>query len=373
MAPKPEPGSAPVPPAKRSHGLDAYGQSTGVPVCDGMCVCMPLAAILSALPSGAGSANSPPASLPGTTPPRWPSPGRRARASPRCGAPGAAAAAAAAGCRVLRSEPSAGEADLSLRRACPTCWPACCPTWPPTSPALSGRRSRSPCCCGRRGRAARPPARSAWPCWPRCASCLRGRAGARWPSTTCSGWTRRSLDALTFALRRVAAGRCRLLLAARTDVPADPLTVGAPPLPHGWRDLLAAAPATRRSSCRPAGPRGRCSKLLPPTVTAAQARLVARQSRGNPFWAREIAASLDSAEAPGTAAGPHADRPAGPSLTPEAAEALAVVAAAGRIAHPRRAGRAPATSTTRPPRWTRRCWPAWSSRPTARLARPPTR
>ena len=35
--------------------------------------------------------------------------------------------------------------------------------------------------------------------------------------------------------------------------------------------------------------------LLPRTVTAAQARLVARQSRGNPFWAVEISASLELA------------------------------------------------------------------------------
>jgi len=38
--------------------------------------------------------------------------------------------------------------------------------------------------------------------------------------------------------------------------------------------------------------------LLPTNVTAAQARLVARQSRGNPFWALQIAANLDSSEDP---------------------------------------------------------------------------
>ena len=36
--------------------------------------------------------------------------------------------------------------------------------------------------------------------------------------------------------------------------------------------------------------------LLPRTVTAAQARLVARQSRGNPFWALQISASLEPAD-----------------------------------------------------------------------------
>ena len=71
--------------------------------------------------------------------------------------------------------------------------------------------------------------------------------------------------------------------------------------------------------------------LLPRTVTAAQARQVARQSRGNPFWAIQIAASLDSAESPVPQLARTLTTRLSRSLSPEAAEALAVVAAAGRI------------------------------------------
>src|SRR5262249_17693322 len=52
-----------------------------------------------------------------------------------------------------------------------------------------------------------------------------------------------SLDALVFALRRVTSGPLSVLLAARTEAPADPQTAGAPPLPRGWRELLTALPA----------------------------------------------------------------------------------------------------------------------------------
>ena len=38
-----------------------------------------------------------------------------------------------------------------------------------------------------------------------------------------------SLEVLAFALRRVPAGPLSLLVAARTEAPADPLTAGAPP------------------------------------------------------------------------------------------------------------------------------------------------
>ena len=73
-------------------------------------------------------------------------------------------------------------------------------------------------------------------------------------------------------------------------------------------------------------------RLLPQTVTAGQARLVARQSRGNPFWAGEIAASLESADSPvPPLARTLTDRLAR-SLSPDAGTALAVVAGAGRIA-----------------------------------------
>ena len=73
-------------------------------------------------------------------------------------------------------------------------------------------------------------------------------------------------------------------------------------------------------------------RLLPPTATPAQARLVASQSRGNPFWAGEIWASMASArsEVPPLARAALAER-LERSLTVAATDALAVVAAAGRI------------------------------------------
>ena len=137
-----------------------------------------------------------------------------------------------------------------------------------------------------------------------------------------------SLEALTFALRRVATGPWSLLLAARSEAPADPLTAGAPPPPRRWRELLAALPAAQEIDLAPLD-LWQIQNLLPSTVTAARARLVARQSRGNPFWAMEILASLGSAQA---AVPPLArvltDR-LSRSLTAAAAEALATVAAAG--------------------------------------------
>jgi hypothetical protein len=56
------------------------------------------------------------------------------------------------------------------------------------------------------------------------------------------------------------------LLAVRTKAPADPLTVGAPPLPHGWHDLLAAVPAAGHVTLAPLDTR-QIRKLLPPAVT----------------------------------------------------------------------------------------------------------
>ena len=103
-----------------------------------------------------------------------------------------------------------------------------------------------------------------------------------------------SLEALAFALRRVASGPLSLLVAARTEAVADPLTAGAPPPSRAWHELLAALPAAEVIDLAPLD-MWQVQNLLPGTVTAAQARLVARQSRGNPFWAIQISASLDSA------------------------------------------------------------------------------
>jgi DNA-binding CsgD family transcriptional regulator len=170
-----------------------------------------------------------------------------------------------------------------------------------------------------------------------------------------------SLEALEFALRRTT-GALSVLLGARTEAPADPLTVGAPPPPLGWRRLLNAVPASEEIALAPLTV-AQVQRLLPAAATAAQARLVTAQSRGNPFWAREIWSSI-SASAPDRSAGNAAqlavtpapvagpglaahDGPPAPlvpplaraalagrlerSLSGPAATALAVVAAAGRI------------------------------------------
>jgi DNA-binding CsgD family transcriptional regulator len=139
-----------------------------------------------------------------------------------------------------------------------------------------------------------------------------------------------SLEALVFALRRTPSGPLSLMVATRAEAAVDPLTAGAPPLPHGWRKLLAALPAAEVIELAPLD-MWQVQNLLPRSVTAAQARQVARQSRGNPFWALQISASLD---APDSQVPPLArtltDR-LSRSLTADAADALAVVAAAGRI------------------------------------------
>jgi len=139
-----------------------------------------------------------------------------------------------------------------------------------------------------------------------------------------------SLEALAFALRRIALGPLSVLLAVRTEAAADPLTAGAPPPAHGWRELLAALPAAEPVDLEPLD-MWQIQNLLPRTVTAAQAREVARQSRGNPFWAMQVSASLDDS---GGQVPPLArtltDR-LSRSLSGGAAAALAVVAAAGRI------------------------------------------
>ena len=142
-----------------------------------------------------------------------------------------------------------------------------------------------------------------------------------------------SLEALTFALRRLPGGPLSLMVAARTEADADPLTAGAPPPPRRWRDLLAALPAAEQVELAPLD-MWQIQNLLPPTVTAAQARLVARQSRGNPFWALQVSASLENAESPLPPLARTLTDRLSRSLSPEAAQALAVVAAAGRITMP---------------------------------------
>jgi len=141
-----------------------------------------------------------------------------------------------------------------------------------------------------------------------------------------------SMEALAFAVRRITAGPLGVLLAARTDAPADPLTACAPPLPYGWSALPAAVPGAERVELEPLD-QWQIQGILPATVTAAHARLAAAQSRGNPFWALQVAASLD-AETPVPQLALTLSRRLASSLTQPAADALAVVAAAGRIAVP---------------------------------------
>lgn len=241
------------------------------------------------------------------------------------------AAAEAAGCRPLRSEPSAAEADLpytALSDLLTEILPAAAAGIPgPQREALeialllrsAGNQPPTDRAVGMGVLSALRTCLEAGPL-------LIAIDDAQWLDPA-------SLDALVFALRRIAAGPVSLLLAARADAPADPLTAGAPPPSHGWRDLLAALPATDEITLTPLDTQ-QIQQLLPGTVTAAQAQLVASESRGNPFWAREIAANLRSGHASvPPLARSLTDRLAN-SLTRRAAEALTTVAAAGRIPVP---------------------------------------
>jgi len=142
-----------------------------------------------------------------------------------------------------------------------------------------------------------------------------------------------SRDVLAFALRRMTDGPLSLLVAARTEAAADPLTVGAPPPPRGWRDLLTALPAAEVIDLAPMD-LWQVQNLLPPDITAARARLVARQSRGNPFWALQLSASLDADDSEVPPLARTLTGQLSRSLSAEAAAALAVVAAAGRTGLP---------------------------------------
>jgi DNA-binding CsgD family transcriptional regulator len=236
-------------------------------------------------------------------------------------------AAADAGCRVLRSEPAASEADSSFAGLSDLL----APVLPDVVAGIPGpQREALEVALLLRPAPAQPPTAHAvgLAVLGVLRTCVQSGAvliaidDAQWLDPA-------SLDALVFALRRITSGALSLLLTARTEAPADPLTVGAPPLPHGWRTLLAAVAPAAPVMLGPLDMR-QIQQLLPSTVTAVQARQVTSQSRGNPFWAMEVAATLDSA---GTGVPPLAhERTGGLGLTPPAADALAVVAAAGRIA-----------------------------------------
>jgi len=142
-----------------------------------------------------------------------------------------------------------------------------------------------------------------------------------------------SIEALTFAFRRITDHAIALLMTARNAASADPITAGQPAPPRTWRSLLTAFPTAEVVDLAPLD-MWQIQRLLPDSVTAAQADLVTQQSRGNPFWAREIMASLQ--------AGATTVPPLALSLTERlarmlsapATEALTLVAAAGRIRLP---------------------------------------
>ena len=103
------------------------------------------------------------------------------------------------------------------------------------------------------------------------------------------------METLTFAFRRITSGPLSVLIAARTASSPDPLTAGEPAPPQGWRSLLLALSDREVIGLAPLD-MSQIQHLLPDTVTAAQARKIARESRGNPFWAKAILARLDSGE-----------------------------------------------------------------------------
>jgi DNA-binding CsgD family transcriptional regulator len=240
-------------------------------------------------------------------------------------------AAADAGCRVLRSEPSASDADLSFA-GLSDLLAAELPVVAADVPDL--QREALEIALLLRPAGDEPPTAHAVGLAVLAAlrSCVQ--AGPLLMAIDDVQWLdAESLAALAFALRRVTAGPLSVLLAARAEAPADPLTVGAPPPPRGWRDLLAALPAAEEIMLGPLDAR-QIQSLLPREVSAAQVRMVTQQARGNPFWAGEIWAALGPAETPVPPLARALTERLSRSLTSAAAEALATVAAAGRIPVP---------------------------------------
>ena len=237
-------------------------------------------------------------------------------------------AAADAGHRVLRSEPSASEADLSFA--------GLSDLLADVLPLVAGEIPGPPREALEAALLLRPPGEQPPTARAVGLAALRGclPGGPVLVAIDDVQWLdAASLDALTFAVRRVGDGPLSVLVAARGEAAADPLTAGAPPPPHGWQHLPAALPASEVIDLAPLD-MWQVQKLLPATVSAAQARRVARQSRGNPFWALELSASLDSGETQVPSLARALTGRLSRSLSASAAEALAVVAAAGRIAVP---------------------------------------
>lgn len=139
-----------------------------------------------------------------------------------------------------------------------------------------------------------------------------------------------SLNALVFAVRRLGAAPISLLVSVRTETPGDPLAVAVPPPSAGWRELLSAVSSAEVIDLQPLGA-DQIQQLLPGRLTKKQARFVAEQSRGNPFWARELTKSGGLSENVVPPLAVTLIQRLSESLTPPAADALSLVAAAGRI------------------------------------------
>ena len=139
-----------------------------------------------------------------------------------------------------------------------------------------------------------------------------------------------SQDALRFALRRIGNQPVSLFLGARIQEQADPLTVGVPAPSDEWRELPAAFPGASHLSLSPLDAE-QTRRLLGIPVSPRQARQLAEQARGNPFWAKEIAGNLNSRSASLPQPARALEQRLSRLLSAETAEALAVVAAGGRM------------------------------------------
>ena len=139
-----------------------------------------------------------------------------------------------------------------------------------------------------------------------------------------------SLDTLTFAMRRLGNEPVRLLLAARGGWAVDPLALDAPPPSVRWREFVDALPVFQTLVLDPLDAT-QVTRLLPASLTPAQVRQVTEQSGGNPFWALQSAATLQSHDTSVPQLARSLSRRLAAALSADAAAALAVVAAAGRI------------------------------------------
>ena len=110
----------------------------------------------------------------------------------------------------------------------------------------------------------------------------------------------------------------------------DPLALNAPPPSVGWRELVEALPVCQTLVLDPLDAT-QVARLLPESLTPARVRQVTEQSGGNPFWALQCAASLQSNDTSVPQLARSLSRRLAAALSADAAAALAVVAAAGRI------------------------------------------